>query len=482
MNFESVIGLEIHVQVNTKSKLFCGCSTVSAFKQDIPPNSRICPICTGHPGVLPRPINRRAVELAVRLATALSSRVNLRSDFDRKNYFYADLPKGYQITQHGTPIAENGVVDYIYEGSERRINIHHLHLEEDPGRSKIDGGVWLVDMNRCGIPLIEIVTEPELRSAGEAAAFLTEFQRIVRYLGVSEANMELGNLRCDANVSLRPSSDSPLGTKTEIKNLNSIRFLEDAVNWEISRQSRVLNSDGKINQITISWDDRAGHGNVSREKESEADYRYFREPNLIPVDLSPVLIEEASKDIPELPAGRLGRFIDEYGIKPQEATSLIEDRAIADYFESVATQCRSKKRAADWMRNHVLRILNDPDIEFTEIDTFPVSKDFLVELLGMLEAGEITDAIAKQVFDRMIETGKSPVHIISSEGLKAPEEDDLIAKVDQALADDPETIRSYKAGNDKVLNRLIGVVMKMTQGKADAQKVRTLLIERADML
>ena len=483
MNYETVIGLEIHVQLKTQSKLFCGCSTRSASERDVPPNRHICPICTGHPGVLPRPINRKAVELAVRLASAVRSSIHPESDFDRKNYFYADLPKGYQITQHGKPLAEGGFIDFILDGIDQRIDLNHMHLEEDPGKSKIEGGVWLVDMNRCGIPLVEIVTPPDLRSASEAAAFVTEFRRIVRYLGVSEGNMEMGNLRCDANVSIRPSSSDPLGVKTEIKNLNSIRFLEDAVNWEIKRQIRVLNAGGVIKQITIAWDDQVKEGQLSREKESEADYRYFREPNLIPVAISEPFIADASIDLPELPARRLRRYIREHEISPSDAVTLIDERSVADYFESVLMiYSGATKRAADWVRNHVLRALNDPENAFNQINELPVTAEYLAELLDLMDAGVISDALGPQIFQKIIETGRSPKQIIEQEGLRPPEEDDLIQIIDQVLADDPETVRRYREGNDKVLNRLIGQVMKQTRGRADAQKVRSLLIERADAL
>ena len=483
MKYEAVIGLEIHIQLKTKSKLFCGCSTQAAYERDIPPNRNICPICTGHPGVLPRPINKKVVELAVRLASATQSHINPESDFDRKNYFYADLPKGYQITQHGQPLADGGHIEFYNEGVHHRIALDHMHLEEDPGKSKIEDGVWLVDMNRCGVPLVEIVTLPDLRSASQASAFVTEFRRIVQYLGVSEGNMEMGNLRCDANVSLRPSSSDPLGTKTEIKNLNSTHFMEDAINWEINRQTRLLKEGGAIKQITISWDEQTSEGNVSREKESEADYRYFREPNLLPVIIDLDFVNHAISDIPELPSKRHHRYVTEFGLSAADAATLIDDRSISDYFEAVVINYKgSSEKAANWVRNHILRLLNDPACPYNSISDLPVTATYLAELLTIMDNGSISEAMGPKILQKILESGLSPEQIVAQEGLRPPEENDLVQMIDQALADDPKTVKRYREGNDKVLNRLIGIVMKQAQGRADAKRVRTLLVERADTL
>jgi len=480
MKYEAVIGLEIHLQLNTKSKLFCGCSTEAVFRRDALPNTFICPICTGHPGVLPRPVNRRAVLLATRLAMATRCQIHEESGFDRKNYFYADLPKGYQITQHGKPLAENGRVSIRWEGGTREISLSHIHLEEDPGKSKMDGGVWLVDMNRCGVPLVEIVTHPDLRSAGEAAAFAAELRRIARYIGVSEANMEMGNLRCDANVSIRPSGETVLGTKTEIKNLNSFRFLEEAVAWEIARQERAVRNGETIRQITIHWDENRGEGRLSREKETEADYRYFREPNLIPVVLDAALRVEAAADLPSLPSERLRRYTEAYDIPEKEAETLIEDRQTSDYFEAVLSRFSgSPKRVADWVRNYALRVLNEPGTPYGSLAELPVTPAYLAQLLAMMASSKISDALGPQIFRKTLDTGRSPEDIVAQEGLRPPEEDDLAVFVDQAIAGDPESVQKFREGNDKAINRLIGVVMRQTGGRSAAGRVRELLVERA---
>jgi aspartyl-tRNA(Asn)/glutamyl-tRNA(Gln) amidotransferase subunit B len=479
-DYEAVIGLEIHVQLHTKSKLFCGCSTETAFRRDVPPNTHICPICTGHPGVLPRPVNRKAVALATRLAAACHAAIQPVSDFDRKNYFYADLPKGYQITQHGRPLAEGGWVEVVFGGQIRRIRLRHIHLEEDPGKSKVEGGVWLVDMNRCGVPLVEIVTAPDLRSAAEAAAFAGELRRIVRHLGVSEGNMEMGNLRCDANVSIRPAGAETLGTKTEIKNLNSFRFLEDAVTWEIERQTRALAAGTPVKQVTIHWDEYDGEGRLSREKETEADYRYFREPNLIPVVIDERLKAEALAGMPALPSERLRSYMERLGLPEKEAAALVEECAVADYFEAaVAAFPGPAKRVADWVRNHVLRALNDPSGRYAAIADLPATPVYLAELLTLMSSGRISDALGPQIFQRVLETGRPPRTIVEAEGLRPPEEEDLIRMIEQALAEDPETVQRFREGNDKAINRLIGQVMRQAQGRANAQRVRELLIERA---
>ena len=478
-DYEPVIGLEIHVQLHTQSKLFCACSTEAVSVRDVPPNTHICPICTGHPGVLPRPVNRKAVVMAVRLATACHCTVNEQSDFDRKNYFYADLPKGYQITQHQRPLATDGWVDIQTDEGTKRVHLDHMHLEEDPGKSKQEGGVWLVDMNRCGVPLVEIVTGPDLRSAAEAVAFVTEFRRIIRYLGVSEGNMEMGNMRCDANVSVRPFGTDTLGTKTEIKNLNSFRFLEEAVNWEIDRQIQTLEDGGAISQITIHWDEQYGEGRLSREKETEADYRYFREPNLIPVRITDDVTKDAVHDIPELPFDRLHRYVDGHGLSARDAETLVEEKSVADYYDAVtAAYDGPPKRAADWVRNHVLRTLNDTSNPHNALPDLPVTPEYLAELLNMIEAGTISDSLAPQVYEKILETGNSPEQVVAEEGLQPPEDDFIIEMVDQVITDDPETVQVVRNGNPKAVGRLIGQAMKLTQGRADAKQVRELLLER----
>lgn len=477
--YQPVIGLEIHVQLQTASKLFCACSTEAVSTRDVPPNTHICPICTGHPGVLPRPVNKRAVLMAARLALACNCTINPWSDFDRKNYFYADLPKGYQITQHQRPLASEGFIDIPLDGGAKRIQLDHMHLEEDPGKSKQEGGVWLVDMNRCGVPLVEIVSRPELRSASEAVAFVSEFRRIIRYLGVSDGNMEMGNMRCDANVSVHLAGAESCGTKTEIKNLNSFKFLEEAVNWEIDRQIQTVERGDSISQVTIHWDERSGEGHLSREKETEADYRYFREPNLIPVNVTEELVEEAGSDIPELPLCRLHRYVDEFDLPVLDAQTLVEEGSTSDYFEAVVENFDGPpKRASDWVRNHVLRIINDASNPYSSLVELPIKPAQLAELLNLIAAGTLSDSLGVQVFEKSLSTGLSPVQIVEEEALHPPSYDSLSEHIDAVIAGDPGTASAVRGGNQKAVGRLIGQAMKLMQGRADANKLRELLLER----
>lgn len=483
MHYEAVIGLEIHAQLKTRSKVFCSCSTEAAYVRDVPPNTHICPICTGHPGILPRPLNRRAVVLAVRLARACHCTVHPVSDFDRKNYFYADLPKGYQITQNHRPLATDGRVEIEVDGGRKRVRLHRIHLEEDPGKSKREEGVWLVDMNRCGVPLVEIVTGPDLSSAAEAAAFMRELRRIGQYLDVCEGNMELGNLRCDANVSIRPVGSDQLGTKTEIKNLNSFRFLEEAIIWEIQRQLDEVREGRGIEQITIHWDENAGVGQLMREKESAADYRYFREPNLIPVHVDARIEAEAAEQMPELPGARRQRYVAEYGLSPGDAAQLTEERSIADYFEATVVAFHGPvKRVADWVRNQVLSTLNDESNPFTDVTTWPMTPAYLAELLNLVESKKISETLAPRVFHTVLETGLSPQAVVKQQGLELTGEDETLQIVERVLQEDPETVQQCRNGNEKALNRLIGQAMKLSKGRADAKRVRQLLQEQLNAL
>ncbi|MBI4552002.1 MAG: Asp-tRNA(Asn)/Glu-tRNA(Gln) amidotransferase subunit GatB [Candidatus Latescibacteria bacterium] len=480
--YEPVIGLEIHAQLRTKSKLFCACSTEAASVRDVPPNTHICPICTGHPGVLPRPLNRRAVVLAVRLANACHCTVHPVSDFDRKNYFYADLPKGYQITQNHRPLATDGWVEIEVNGTSKRVRLHRVHLEEDPGKSKREGGVWLVDMNRCGVPLVEVVTAPDLSSAAEAAAFTRELRRIGRYLDVCDGNMEMGNLRCDANVSIRPAGTDQFGTKTEIKNLNSFRFLEEAIAWEIERQQDELRAGRAVEQITILWDEHAGVGRLMREKESAADYRYFREPNLINVHVDAQVEADALAHLPELPLARQRRYVEEYDLSQSDAAQLAEERPLADYFETTVAAFRgSPKRVAHWVRNQVMNILNDEDNEFNDVNTLPMTPAYLAELLNLVESKTLSETLAPQVFQKVLETGLSPQAAVQREGLALTGEDETLQIVERVLRSDPDSVQQCRSGNEKALNRLIGQAMRLSKGRADAKRVRQLLQEQVNV-
>jgi aspartyl-tRNA(Asn)/glutamyl-tRNA(Gln) amidotransferase subunit B len=417
--------------------------------------------------------------MAARLALACECRINPWSDFDRKNYFYADLPKGYQITQHRRPLASGGFIDIPLDDGTKRIQLDHMHLEEDPGKSKQEGGVWLVDMNRCGVPLVEIVSRPELRSASEAVAFVSEFRRIIRYLSVSDGNMEMGNMRCDANVSVNLAGADSYGTKTEIKNLNSFKFLEEAVNWEIDRQIQTVERGDTISQVTIHWDERSGEGHLSREKETEADYRYFREPNLIPVNVTRELVKEAATDLPELPLSRLRRYVQDFDLPVLDAQTLVEEMSTADYFESVVDHFDGPpKRASDWVRNHVLRTLNDASNPYSSLPDLPIGPADLAELLNLIGAGTLSDSLGTNVFEKSMSTGVSPAQIVEEEELSPPADDTLFGNIEAVIAGDPDTVSAVRGGNQKAVGRLIGQAMKLMQGRADANKIRDLLLER----
>ncbi|MEW6776729.1 MAG: Asp-tRNA(Asn)/Glu-tRNA(Gln) amidotransferase subunit GatB, partial [Bdellovibrionota bacterium] len=477
--FEAVIGLEVHVQMSTKSKLFCGCST----KFGAEPNANTCPICLALPGVLPK-INRTAVDFAIRTAIATNCRVNLKSRFARKNYFYPDLPKAYQISQYEQPLAEHGHIDVEVpvEGGEpvrKRVRLTRIHMEEDAGKSLHEnaegGNASLIDLNRAGVPLMEVVSEPDIRSPAEASEYMRTLREIVRYLGVSDGNMQEGSLRCDANVSIRPKGSDKYGTRVEIKNINSFKFVERAIIYEIRRQEALVLDGGKVVQETRLFDSDQGVTRSMRSKEEAHDYRYFPEPDLLPLEVSEEWIEKCRGELPELPIARRERFRKDYGHSFEEASTLTADRQLADYFEAVAKKSGDARAATNWIKNELLRELN---VQGKSIEESPVSVDAMGELLGLLAKGTISGKIAKDVFAEMYQTGKKPEEIVKSKGLVQIADEGSIRPVcEEVVKANPGQAEQYRSGKTALLGFFVGQVMKKTQGKANPQLVNQILQE-----
>jgi aspartyl-tRNA(Asn)/glutamyl-tRNA(Gln) amidotransferase subunit B len=471
--YEPVIGLEVHVQLLTNSKIFCGCST----RFGDAPNSNTCPVCLGLPGTLPV-LNKRVVEMATRASLALNCAVHEHSRFARKNYFYPDLPKGYQISQYELPLATGGSIEVEHGGAKKRIGITRLHLEEDAAKNLHEGFSQsatkaYIDYNRCGTPLCEIVSEPDMRAPDEAYAYLTTLRQILLYTGVSDCNMEEGSLRCDANVSVRLRGSSEFGTKVEVKNLNSFRFLQKALEYEIERHIGVLESGGRISQETRLWNQSANRTDSMRSKEKAHDYRYFPEPDLLPVHVSAAWREEIRRALPELPHAKQQRFASEYGITPYDAEVLTGSQALADYFEVVAKAGVSAKSAANWMQTELLRRLNDSG---KDIDASPVSPAALAELLKLVEEGKITGAVGKKVFATMFESGRGAGEIVAAEGLTQISDTSAIEQAArEVIAKNPDNVAKYKSGNEGVFKFFVGQVMRATRGQANPQAVNDIL-------
>lgn len=473
--YEAVIGLEVHVQLGTRTKIFCGCPTSFGA----PPNTNVCPVCLGLPGALPV-LNRQAVEMAVRAALGLQCRVNPLSRFARKNYFYPDLPKGYQISQYDQPVAEHGVVEVILENGEKRtIGITRVHMEDDAGKSIHDGfrdsdTYTYVDLNRSGTPLIEIVTEPDIRSAEEAYAFLTELKQAMQYLGVSECDMEKGQLRCDANVSVRLRGAEALGTKAEVKNLNSFRFARMAIDYEIARQVGVLESGGRIVQETRLYDVASGETVSMRSKEHAHDYRYFPEPDLVPLQIGAPWLASIRDTMPELPAVRRARFVTEYGLREYDAGVLTATREISEYFEHVVAASNDARLSANWVTGELMGALKG-----REIGEAPLSAAHLGELVGLIAKGEVSGKLAKEIFAKMAETGEAARVIMDREGLRQISDTGALEKIiGDVLAASAKQVEQYKAGKTTVIGYLVGQVMKATKGQADPAVVNQLLKEK----
>jgi len=472
--YEVVIGLEVHAQLLTRTKIFCSCST----RFGDAPNSNDCPVCLGLPGTLPV-LNKRAVEMGMRAALALNCTVHDHSRFARKNYFYPDLPKGYQISQYERPLATGGWVEIEHQGETKRIGITRLHLEEDAGKSLHDGfphsdEKTYVDFNRCGTPLSEIVSEPDLRSPDEAYAYLTTLRQILLYTGVSDCNMEEGSLRCDANVSVRLHGAKEFGTKVEVKNLNSFRYLAKALEFEIERHIGILESGGEISQETRLWNQAAGRTDPMRSKERAHDYRYFPEPDLLPVHVSSAWRDEIRRSLPELPAAKRARFVKEYGLSAYDAEVLTVSQARANFLEETVKQRVALPQvAANWILNELLRRLNESG---KEIATSPISPSALAELIELLESGKITGAIGKKVFAAMFESGRTAADIVAAEGLGAQVSDSAIEQAArEVIAKNPDNVAKFKSGNAGVFKFLVGQVMRATKGQGNPQVINATL-------
>ena len=471
MDFEAVIGLEIHVQMDTRTKLFCACRV--EFGSD--PNTNVCPVCLGMPGSLPV-LNKKAVEYAVRASLALNCTVHEESIFARKNYFYPDLPKGYQISQYERPLATDGYLDIdLPSGERKRVRIRRLHIEEDAGKNIHEGSRSLVDLNRAGTPLMEIVTEPDLRSPEEARIFLETLRNIMRYTGVSKADMEKGQLRCDINVSIRPRGSDQFGTRTEIKNVNSFRFVQKALEYEIERQIRVVSEGGEVVQETRTFDPASGKTYTMRTKEEAEDYRYFPDPDLLPLKISREWIEEIRNTMPELPAQRYERLLSQYGISEYEARIFVQNKDLGDFFEESAKEAGDAKLVANWLLNDLLGLLNEKQIPLEES---PVDPPKLAELVKLIKENVISTKIGKEVIKEMVETGKSAGKIVEEKGLKQiTDESQIRSVVEGVLKRFPQEVERFKGGEEKLIGFFVGQVMKETKGKANPKLVNQLIRE-----
>ncbi len=474
-DYEAIIGLETHIQLNTASKIFCSCKADSWFD---PPNTNICPVCTGLPGVLPV-LNRAAVDKAVLLAAAMNAEViQATSYFARKNYFYPDLPKGYQISQYDEPLARGGQMDVpLGEDATRRVTITKLHLEEDAGKTVRAGDQRKIDFNRCGVPLVEMVTGPDLRSADEAAQYLIRLRQLLRWLDVSEADMEKGQLRCDANVSIRPLGETMLNPKTEIKNVNSIENVREAIEAEIKRQVREVESGGVIEAWTLDWDEDSGTLRKMRSKETEADYRYFREPDLLPLAIDDGWRHSILAELPELPLARRSRIAEQYAIPVYDAEILTEERSLADYFEDVVSAYGGDpKSVSNWLMNDVLRMLRERGLKAGALKLSPAQ---LAEIIQLVDENTINASTGKDLLEKVQESGVPPRTIVEREGLaQVSDSSALESLIQEVMADNPDQVATYRGGKETVIGWFVGQVMRKSQGKANPQIVKQLLEEK----
>ena len=474
--YEPVIGLEVHVQLATRTKIFCGCPTSFGA----PPNTNVCPVCLGLPGALPV-LSRQAVELAIQAGLALNCRVNSRSIFARKNYFYPDLPKGYQISQYDQPLAEHGWVDIEVNGQPKRIGVTRVHMEDDAGKSIHEGfkdsdRYSYVDLNRCGTPLIEIVSEPDMRSSDEAYAFITQVKQILQYVAVSTCDMEKGHLRCDANVSVRLKGAEKFGTKAEVKNLNSFRFLKMALDHEIERQVAILESGGRIMQETRLFNPDTGETIGMRSKEHAHDYRYFPEPDLVPLRVSDAWLSRIRETMPELPAARRARFMASYGLREYDADVVTASRAMGDYFEEAAKGSGDPRAAANWVMGDLAGLLKAEGKDITES---PVSAENLGRLVSLIAHNKINSKLAKEILPKMFESGDAPEAIMKRDGLEQISDEGALVKViEDVIAANPKQLEQYRSGKTTVLAFFVGQVMKATRGQADPAAVNKLLKEK----
>jgi aspartyl-tRNA(Asn)/glutamyl-tRNA(Gln) amidotransferase subunit B len=471
--YEVVIGLETHIELNTKTKIFCGCKASSWNEL---PNTNICPVCAGLPGVLPV-LNQEAVLKGAQLAAAMHAQINPRSVFDRKNYFYPDLPKGYQITQFYKPIGKGGYMRLeMPDGSTRDVRVNRLHLEEDAGKTKLEAGTRLLDYNRCGVPLVEMVTEPDLHSADEAAQYLTQLRQLLRWIGVSEADMEKGHLRCDANVSVRLAGSEKLGTKTEIKNVNSIDSVRQAITIEAKRQINALEAGEKIESYTLDWDADTGKLRKMRSKETEADYRYFGEPDLLPVILSDAEIEGILAGLPEMPLERKARFVSDYHLSIYDADILTSERGLSDYFEeAVKAYGGDAKTVSNWIMNDLMRLMNNRGKDSATLKLRPSD---LAEIIQLVDGGKVNAATGKALLEKVEASGLKAMDIVAKEGLGLVSDEGLLrAKVEELLAEAPNEVAAFKAGKESLIGWFVGGVMRKMGGKADPKRTREILLE-----
>lgn len=481
MKYEAVIGLEVHTELQTKTKIFCNCRT--SFGAD--PNTNVCPVCLGLPGVLPV-LNKKVLEFAVRAGLALNCEISRFSKFDRKNYYYPDLPKNFQTSQFDLPICEHGYLDVEVNGEKRRIRITRAHMEEDAGKlvhhgtSITDSDYSLVDYNRTGTPLLEIVSEPDMRSAKEAVAYMEKMRAILQYVGISDCRMEEGSLRCDANVSVRPVGQKELGTKTEIKNINSFKGVERAIEYEAMRQAQLLEEGGKVIQETRTWDEKEGVTKSMRTKEEANDYRYFPEPDLVPFTVSDEYIENIRKSLPELPDARKERYMKEFGLSSEDAVFMTNDKATADYFEKTVAEGADPKAAVNWLMGEFAGQLSKDGIE---MDKAPVFASDLAGLLKLIAEGTISGKIAKKVFAIMWKDGGSAADIVKEQGLvQISDTNELQALVEKVVSENPKAIEDFKAGKKKAVGALVGQIMKATKGKANPRVINELLNKKLQSL
>lgn len=470
MEYEAVIGLEVHAQLNTRSKLFCSCST--GFGQE--PNTHVCPVCAGMPGALPV-INKKAVEYAAKMALAVQCTVNSDSVFARKNYFYPDLPKGYQISQYESPLAENGRLDIQTEVGEKAVPIVRIHMEDDAGKSIHSAGenMSFVDLNRTGVPLIEIVSGPEMSSADEAVAYLKGLRSVLRYLGICNANLEEGNFRCDANVSVRPKGEPELGTRTELKNLNSFRYVHKALEFEIARQTALLEDGETVIQETRLFDQDKGRTKSMRGKEEAHDYRYFPDPDLVPVTLSQEEIRVWRGQLPEMPQAKAQRFVQVYSLSLAEALLLTQEQDLAEYFEAAVTEEVSPKEVSNWMLTEMLRELKELDLPVSQVLFRPSQ---LAALLQIIDQGIISHTVGKRIFSDLFRSGQDPQEYVQANNLvQISDHSELDQVIAQVLEENPDEVEAYQGGKTKLLSFFMGQVMKKTKGQANPQKVNSLL-------
>lgn len=475
MKYETVIGLEVHAELKTNTKIYCGCKNEFGGE----PNTHTCPICSGMPGTLPV-LNKRVVDYAIKAGLAMNCSITKYGKQDRKNYFYPDLPKAYQISQFDLPLCQHGYIDILVEGQTRRIGITRIHIEEDAGKLVHDdyGNTSMADYNRCGVPLIEIVTEPDLRSPEEARVFLETLKSILEYTEVSDCKMQEGSLRCDVNLSLRPEGQEEYGTRCEMKNINSFRAAVRSMEYEQKRQAEVLNDGGVIDQETRRWDDVKGISTVMRTKEDAQDYRYFPEPDLLPIIVSDEWIEEIRKTIPELPEQRRSRYVEEYGLPEYDAFILTSSKKTADFFDQTVTLGASPKTVSNWLMGDIAKLVNDHELEAGDI---PFTPAHLAALIALIEKGAISNSAAKKVLNEMFNNPEEPEKIVDRLGLsQVSDEGAIMQMIQDVMAQNAQSVADYKAGKDKAMGYLVGQVMRVSRGKANPQIINKLLKEALD--